>query len=1120
MKLSKLTIENIASIEKAEIDFDSAPLDGCEVFLISGPTGAGKTTILDAVCLALYADTPRLATSEMNSRKEERPKGEIAINDARQMLRRHAGAGCVTLTFTGNNGIPYQAVWAVQRAHRKPEGNLQGVRWSWTRNFGRQDAMTFTKVAEIQAEQAAAIGLGFNQFCRTTMLAQGQFARFLNSKDNEKAEILEKLTGVDVYSRIGSKVFDITARKKDAYTVAREKTGMVEILPPEAIAELMQSIALHDARLNELTAQVRQLDGLTAWFRQRDGLQRNLALAAEKHEQAVGRAEAEVFKAESLLISQWSQSIEARAMLDKIRRSEATLSRQTANLDVLRADFANIKGGLKALGEQARKLNDERQLSVARIEALSPFAETISNLPAIKLLIDGRMKLIPQRNELVQGAAELEKRQRELLQPALDQSGKALGVAAEEAGKRADELAALEANLDRLKLPELRERLSKLEELYHKLKEAQQWALTVATEQERARQREGAIVLRKRHISDIEKRLKALDPKVEAAGLSAERLRRLYDSQRDAIGDWAQAMRATLKAGDDCPVCRQRIGGPLPAEDAIRDVVGRAEAAWMDADTELRKLKDEKAECEAQLQAERRSLTQEEAAHRADGHLDLALKALSSALSALSAETDAELAERQEQVVTEAKAVKAEIAKAEAVESAVKAAGKALETARRELEQRRLEAAKAEKAFNDSHADLTGKRAQIKAVESQIAENESGLDKLIRPDIFHEQWREKPLRFLSELTAKADELAAHNAAAERLAQTIADTGAALKSAGPTLEAVTALVPAWAVVEPTGRSAEGLDGALMKLHGEVKSALALIDEASASKAAAEEQLRRSEFGIERLTELNRYTPQQIQSMAEAQKVVNDAVVAAHTNLESAQKALSELQEPENLGDATPESVEQTRQTVERELEMSRMTRAEAEQRLKTAEANRKLLGELIEKAGQAEAEWQRWEALNRLIGDAEGKKFRRIALSYVLASLVNAANHYMRTLTNRYTLHVETGTYIISIEDAYQGFTRRPATTISGGESFMVSLSLALALSDIGTTLAVDTLFIDEGFGTLSEESLQSAVTTLRTLHGKSGRRVGIISHVEQLRDRIPVQITVEPHGSASTVSIN
>ena len=190
-----------------------------------------------------------------------------------------------------------------------------------------------------------------------------------------------------------------------------------------------------------------------------------------------------------------------------------------------------------------------------------------------------------------------------------------------------------------------------------------------------------------------------------------------------------------------------------------------------------------------------------------------------------------------------------------------------------------------------------------------------------------------------------------------------------------------------------------------------------------------------------------------------------------------------------------------------------------QELKANEEKKEQLGQLIEDAKKKKGDYQKWSRINELFGDATGSKFRKIAQSYVLDSLIRSANSYMKTLTDRYTLKVAPGTFVISIEDAYQGYVSRAASTISGGESFLVSLSLALALSDIGQQLAVDTLFIDEGFGTLSGEPLQNAINTLRSLHTKSGRHVGIISHVEELQERIPVQIQVVQEGNNSSSKV-
>ena len=191
-----------------------------------------------------------------------------------------------------------------------------------------------------------------------------------------------------------------------------------------------------------------------------------------------------------------------------------------------------------------------------------------------------------------------------------------------------------------------------------------------------------------------------------------------------------------------------------------------------------------------------------------------------------------------------------------------------------------------------------------------------------------------------------------------------------------------------------------------------------------------------------------------------------------------------------------------------------------QELKADGENKKRVGALMEEVGRKREIYQKWSRMNQFIGDATGSKFRKVAQSYVLSSLIHSANGYMKTLTDRYTLKVTPGTFVISMEDAYQGFASRAASTISGGESFLVSLALALALSDIGDTLSVDMLFIDEGFGTLSGEPLHNAINTLRSLHTKSGRHVGIISHVEELRERIPVQIQVDQEGNSSSSKIS
>ena len=155
MKLQKLTIHNIASIEDAVIDFEAQPLSSSDVFLITGKTGSGKSTILDAICLALFADTPRLDGTQMEGETKDGNE-DVRAKDPRQLLRRNTGEGYVKLTFTGSNGVHYEAQWMVRRANGNPKGRLQGKAWSLN---NLDTGFSFNRDNEIKPEIKSAIGL-------------------------------------------------------------------------------------------------------------------------------------------------------------------------------------------------------------------------------------------------------------------------------------------------------------------------------------------------------------------------------------------------------------------------------------------------------------------------------------------------------------------------------------------------------------------------------------------------------------------------------------------------------------------------------------------------------------------------------------------------------------------------------------------------------------------------------------------------------------------------------------------------------------------------------------------------------------------------------------------------
>ncbi len=153
----------------------------------------------------------------------------------------------------------------------------------------------------------------------------------------------------------------------------------------------------------------------------------------------------------------------------------------------------------------------------------------------------------------------------------------------------------------------------------------------------------------------------------------------------------------------------------------------------------------------------------------------------------------------------------------------------------------------------------------------------------------------------------------------------------------------------------------------------------------------------------------------------------------------------------------------------------------------------------------------WRELNRLIGSAKGDEYSRFAQGLTLAQLIGLANRRLRDLSDRYLLlKPRDGQDELYVVDQYQGGSERSVTSLSGGETFTLSLGLALALSDLASqNVQIDSLFVDEGFGTLDPEALDTAIVMLEKLQQETQKTIGIISHRHEIKERISVQIQIE-----------
>ena len=1127
MKFQKLTIHNIASIEDAIIDFEAQPLADSEVFLITGKTGAGKSTILDAICLALYANTPRLCSTRMQGATTDTKK-DVKIDDPRQIMRRNTPEAFVSLTFIGSNGVSYEATWAVARARKKVSGSIQSKTWT-LRNLGTD--VTLTKDAEIKNEIRDAVGLDFNQFCRTTMLAQGEFTRFLNSRDDEKAEILEKITGVDVYSRIGAKVYELTAQKKKEWEDAKCIVEGTRTLSDEEIAERQEAMSVLDNQYKELKTSNDKDVAKRDWLTKDGELTKGKHDAAEALRIADRAIQSNEFKQMEQTVRDWNATIDARVWLTEVKKASSIQEALKKDLVELADTYSALSGGQK----YAEKEVDKIESDIREIEAF------VSSEADKVIVYENAQTIVGHLNTIEEGRKAISKNQTtidqekkkftEELTPVYEKAKEEAQRAKNTLERDEAEVKAQEEAFATLHLSELRAKREAAKDLVAKITTAKERIEILVSAKSQREESRNNLTERKLSLDRKIKKSAEMEAPIQCAKLKMADRKEVLDKQSDTIDKFASTLRLKLKVGDICPVCRQEIRSALPLEEELSNLVGNLRKAYEEAEKEHQEQVNAKVKLDAEIKTESRVYERDIKAFNEDKSvINAEQKALEAChacvIEKLDDTTQSALETLEESTTKTLGELNLKIKDGETQEAEVQKLRKALETRRRNVETLAAKTIEAEKATNECKGRIATAEALVASKKDEVQNAEQKATELIA-GAWQIDWKESPKEFASALTSSAKLYNSKVQKRHTLTSKLESAKGNVENVHNVMAAILLAVPSWADKAPADAvKVENLLTKANTLNTSVATTLGKLKSAEESLNVNQTSLKsflaeHPEFNKERLEALNVYTSVDISSKNDLLKTVREDVVAKQTLLANAEKLIAEHQtkKPELAEEDTIEVLTERIGNIEKQLAETGEKKGAINQELKTDKENKERLGTLIKEADDKKAVYQKWSRLNQLIGDATGSTFRKIAQSYVLTSLIHSANIYMKTLTDRYTLHVTPGTFVITLEDAYQGFISRAASTISGGESFLVSLSLALALSDIGQQLQVDTLFIDEGFGTLSGEPLQKAVETLRSLHSKSGRHVGIISHVEELQERIPVQIQVNQEGNKSSSKI-
>ena len=1110
MKINKLIIHNIASIEDATIDFTQEPLLSTDLFLITGTTGAGKTTILDAICLALYKTTPRISKGT-GSTDDEINSDRLTGTDSRNIMRSNTGYAFVKLYFTGNDKKEYMAEWSVQRGKNMVvTQKLSNVVWSVTDLAANTTIKGEVKdgYAEVQQAIYSVVGLDFNQFCRTTMLAQGEFTEFLKSDEKAKADILEKISGTDIYKKIGKEIYNQWKNAEAAYNTHKSELEKITVLPEEKRKEKEELIKNLEIRLAEEKAKLDELMLVVDWIKDKVRSDANIQEKKEDYEKKNAAVNTDDFAKRQQFVKEWNDTADIREAYRSALAHEKARTEAENTLAGLEEEFANVLCG------EAHLLKEKQTLSQTTISCEDMLDKEKANANAyqmeqticsdVKQLMQKRNSLASDQNKLKE-CTDTKKPEAEKNAKQSAEKEKELRTMLDQAKKALDSVAQKLAMVNLSAIRKDKETLKQLEICRHDVEAAQKNVDEICNA-----------------IKDLKASLPQMQEKAEHENGQLESLKKVHDRRYQSMEDATKKMRSVLqerlgKEDNTCPVCGQIVTS-IKADEVfaeeyrmIKEELTAQTQRTSEADKALTELKSKIA-------------SEENVLKRYENDIENAVRNL----NALKADESLMKLSRED--------IKARIA---SVEAAIEE-GEQVEADRDRLQQQhtamlerhseaQTQASKDSNAVQIIESDISRLKSNIqKTVDEEEALKQTITEALEGTLMWDNQWTEEPAKFIDELKLKAREYKSVKEKLEDAKKRIDVIEPMIANISDIKAQITILMPQWKVEDVQAREIRDVHGAWIKLSGSVEAQTLALKRESDSHAGLMNEVNaflaeHAEYDLGKFDELNRTNQAQKEEMA---KKLNDLVGqrnTAETEYKTAldQQAVLEERKPAIYSDEISlESYICQMEQISEDRDRMSVEKGKTEEELEIDDKAREEKSDTTE-LEKLEAEMEKWKSFSKFFGNSDGSDLNMIAQSFVLGSLIKSANHHLKNMEPRYRLLVTPGKLVLKLEDAKNCYATRNTDSISGGESFLVSLALALALADFGSHLGVSTLFIDEGFGTLSGGPLQDAINTLKALHNDAGRQVGIISHRKEVSESIPVQVMVNPipGTSASTVDV-
>ncbi len=1221
MKILSLRFQNLNSLKgEWKVDFTQPPFSEYGLFAITGPTGAGKSTILDAICVALYQQTPRLDN----------------ISATNNELMTRGTAECLSEVEFEVKGKAYRAFWSMKRARGKADGKLQPATVELAEVASGKVLANQVKKKNQLLE--AITGLDFGRFTKSILLSQGQFAAFLNAKESERAELLEELTGTEIYSLISQQVHRHYSDAKLTMVELEAQAKAVQLLSHEETEQLKSEKQQLDHQQKALTAELEQSQACLNWH---ISLEKSLSNKNEA-EAALQKAGEELQKAQPEL-----DKLSAAEPAEKIRYSYQLLNEVNAGFQLTTQQLSDKSDTLEELNTQIKQFQE------AEFQAVQNLAQQKKENQKLESLIND--EIIPLDSQISyenSRLVEMKKRATEY-----------------EKEHKAIQTLYHTAQMDKQRTDEVRQQIQQYQ-VKHQADAGLSQYIEKWGEQftqlkryhSEIEQQNNTIAEFDRLIDDLTRQQKATH---EAMIESRTALEKQQKKQSDILQQ-QQVLRVDFNISTDLSQTEQQLSG-LNQTIASLQSMYHSQTQWLAYQQETQQKQADKAGLETQqrnkeaerqhlreqfrlqenlknslaeqVRQEKALLEQEEilAVYRAQladeqpcplcGSSEHPYATSKNAVtidvlakqrdydqavtelgviesSGQKAKGDSEILSRkikdiddrllwlaQEQSTIElnwnktAQTVKysqpisdvSSLKRHNEVQNAIRARLTDFTEHYRHLDQQHQKIketlVKQQQAHHQLEADTNLRRQQtineqnnrqqaFERLESLQAEQRSQYYAVLNnisecgfsvsPDEDFNQWIEEKRndadrwqqseqqlkQVMQELVALESNLEVHKTRISELEQGIENENRYCCSQEKLLNELAErryelfgerivtkerplsrkkLNVAEETLQQAQQNLQQFQHAQKEVQGEMSSLeqnLKLAQENRDQRQTEWQQLLsdspfETEYAFtaallehderDRLTQLK----QKLNTAVERASAIYDTATEQYRDCRHDQNAaLYQVQSREVVSEAITQQKEMMAQYSKREGEID--NELQSDQRRRTEQQS------LLDKIAAYRITYDDLQYLHALIGSQKGDKFRKFAQGLTLDNLVCLANRQLDRLHGRYQLTRRHNQGLeLAVIDTWQADVERDTKTLSGGESFLVSLALALGLSDlVSHKTSIDSLFLDEGFGTLDAETLDLALDALDSLNA-SGKMIGVISHIDAMKERIPVQLKVK-----------